>query len=52
MVEMTVRLNGVVTASLQNDKFSSGPFALQFAAGVQGAPGGPVKWRKVQVKPL
>lgn len=50
--QMTVRLNGVVTTTLQNDKFASGPFALQFGAGVQGATGGPIKWRKVQVKSL
>ena len=50
--EMTVRLNGVVTATLQNDKFSGGPFALQYGPGVQGAMGGPIKWRKVQVKSL
>ena len=49
---MTVRLNGVVMATLQNDKFSSGPIALQYGAGVQGAQGGPIKWRKVQVKAL
>jgi Domain of Unknown Function (DUF1080) len=46
--QMTVRL----TATLQNDKFASGPFALQYGAGVQGAVGGPIKWRKVQVKAL
>jgi len=50
--QMTVRLNGVVTATLQNDKFASGPFALQYGPGVQGALGGPIKWRKVQVKSL
>ena len=49
---ITVRLNGAVTASLQNDKFGAGPFALQYGAGVQGAPGGPIKWRKVQVRRL
>jgi hypothetical protein len=50
--QMTVRLNGVVTATLSNGKFSSGAFALQFGPGVQGAMGGPIKWRKVQVKVL
>ena len=49
---LSVKLNGVVTASAQNSKLSSGPFALQFATGVKGAPGGPIKWRKVQIKPL
>jgi hypothetical protein len=41
-----------VTATLQNDKFSAGPFALQYGPGVQGVMGGPIKWRKVQVKSL
>lgn len=50
--ELTVKLNGVQTASARNNKFPSGPFALQFGAGVQGANGGPIKWRKVQIKPL
>ena len=50
--ELTVKLNGVVTASTQNSKFASGPFALQYGPGVKGATGGPIKWRKVQIKPL
>ncbi|CAD5374528.1 conserved exported hypothetical protein [Rubrivivax sp. A210] len=50
--QLTVRLNGVVTTTLQNDKFASGPLALQYGAGVQGATGGPIKWRKVAIKPL
>jgi Domain of Unknown Function (DUF1080) len=49
---VTVKLNGTPTVTMNNDKFAAGPFALQFATGVQGAPGGPIKWRKVQVKPL
>jgi Domain of Unknown Function (DUF1080) len=49
---VTVKLNGVQTAVMNNDKFASGPFALQFAPGVGGATGGPIKWRKVQIKPL
>ena len=50
--DLSVKLNGVVTASARNSQFASGPFALQFAAGVKGAPGGPIKWRKVQIKQL
>ena len=50
--ELTVKLNGVQTVSTRNGKFPSGPFALQYGAGVQGANGGPIKWRKVQIKPL
>ena len=50
--QLTVKLNGVQTASVQDSKHASGPFALQYGAGVQGAPGGPIKWRKVQIRPL
>ncbi len=50
--ELTIRLNGVVTASTNNSKYASGPFALQFGPGVKGVTGGPIKWRKVQIKPL
>jgi len=50
--ELTVKFNGAVTVSTQNSKFAGGPFALQYGAGVKGATGGPVKWRKVQIKPL
>jgi hypothetical protein len=49
---LTVKFNGVETVSLQNGKFPSGPFALQYGAGVKGVTGGPIKWRKVQVKAL
>ena len=49
---VTVKLNRALTVTMQNDKFASGPFALQFGAGVQGALGGPIKWRKVMIKPL
>jgi hypothetical protein len=42
---LTVTLNGVVTANVQDSKFTSGPIALQYAAGV-------VKFRKVQISPL
>jgi hypothetical protein len=49
---ITVKLNGVVTSTLQDSKFSSVPFALQFGPGVKNALGGPTKWRKVMIKPL
>ena len=49
---VTVKLNGEVTVSMTNDKFPAGPFALQFGGGVNNAPGGPIKWRNVQVKSL
>jgi len=50
--ELTVTFNGAVTAHAHNSKHASGPFALQYGFGVKGATGGPIKWRKVQIKPL
>ena len=50
--KITVKFNGATTVTLNNGKFGSGPFALQYGAGVQGAQGGPIKWRKVQIAPL
>lgn len=50
--QLTVKFNGVQTVSIRNGKYASGPFALQYGAGVKGAVGGPIKWRKVQIKPL
>ncbi len=49
---ITVKLNGVVTSTLNDSKFASGPIALQFGPGVNNATGGPIKWRKVMIKPL
>jgi hypothetical protein len=43
--ELTVVFNGVVTVNVKDNKFAEGPIGLQFA-------GGPIKWRKVQVRPL
>lgn len=42
---ITVVLNGVRTADIEDAKLASGPIALQYAQGV-------VKFRKVQVRPL
>lgn len=50
--EVVVKLNGEVTSSMQDRKYASGPISLQYGAGVKGAPGGPIKWRKVMIKPL
>lgn len=49
---ITVRLNGTVTVSLQDDRHAAGPFALQFAGGLDGKPGGVIKWRKLRIRPL
>ena len=43
--ELTVVLNGAVTVHLQDSKFASGPFALQYGSGI-------VKFRKVLIRPL
>jgi hypothetical protein len=45
-------LNGVQTVNIQNGQFPQGPIALQFANGPKDAPGGVIKWRKVQIKPI
>ena len=50
--QITVKLNGTVTVSLQDSKYASGPFALQFGPGVKGVTGGAIKWRKVEIRPL
>lgn len=50
--DLTVKLNGIVTVSLKDGKHASGPFALQYGAGVKGARGGAIKWRKVQIRSL
>ena len=48
---IVVEFNGQKTVDIQNTKFAQGPFSLQF--GNHGKqPGGPIRWRKVQVKPL
>ncbi len=49
---MVVMLNGLKTVDFENSKFAAGPFALQYGAGVKAARGGPIKWRKVQVRTL
>jgi hypothetical protein len=48
---VTVIFNGQKTVEMNDGKFPQGPFALQF--GNHGKePGGVIKWRKVQVRPL
>jgi hypothetical protein len=48
--QLTVKLNGVQTVSVQHGKHAAGPFTLQYGPGVKGAQGGVIKWRKVQVR--
>jgi hypothetical protein len=50
--QVTVKMNGHVTVSMNNGRFPDGHFSLQFGNGVKGAPGGAIKWRKVQVRTL
>ena len=50
--QLTVVLNGVQTVSVQNGQFAQGRLALQYGLGPKDAPGGPIKWRKVQIKSL
>jgi hypothetical protein len=42
---LVVVLNGQKTVDIEDSKFASGPFALQWGRGV-------IKWRKVQVRPI
>lgn len=49
---MTVEFNGTQTVDVEHSKFTSGPFALQFGNGAKDAPGGAIKWRKVQIRSL
>jgi hypothetical protein len=48
---LIVVLNGVKTVDVHNSKHAQGPFALQFG-NLPKDPGGAIKWRKVQIKPL
>jgi hypothetical protein len=50
--QLIVVLNGAQTVNVQNGQMPQGPFALQFGNGPNDAPGGAIKWRKVQIKPL
>jgi len=49
---MIVEFNGVQTVDVEHSKFASGPFALQFGNGAKDAPGGAIKWRKVEIQAL
>jgi len=49
---LVVVMNGTQTVNVNDSKFASGPFALQYGSGPKGALGGAIKWRKVEVRPL
>jgi Domain of Unknown Function (DUF1080) len=49
---LIVVLNGVQTVDVQNSRLAEGRLALQFGNGAKDAPGGAIKFRKVQIKPL
>ena len=50
--QLTVVLNGQQTVNVSDSKLAQGPFALQFGNGPKDVPGGAIKWRKVEIKPL
>jgi hypothetical protein len=50
--QLTVVLNGTKTVDIRHGQFAEGPFSLQFGNREKDAPGGAIKWRKVQIKPL
>jgi hypothetical protein len=50
--QLTVVLNGVQTVDVRDGKHAEGPFALQFGNGPKDAPGGAIKWRKVDIRSL
>lgn len=49
--DMTVVFNGVVSAHARHGQFKEGPFSLQFG-NRDKLPGGPIKWRKVEIRPI
>ena len=51
--QLVVVLNGVETARINHSQFAQGPIALQYGSlPPKGDPGGAIKWRKVQIRPL
>ncbi|MGZ9143781.1 MAG: family 16 glycoside hydrolase, partial [Candidatus Binatia bacterium] len=50
--QLTIVLNGVKTVDIQHTQFTEGPISLQFGNREKGTPGGAIKWRKVQIRPL
>jgi hypothetical protein len=50
---ITVVLNGVKTAEIDNAQFVKGPIGLQYGTlPPKGAPGGAIKFRRLEVRPL
>jgi hypothetical protein len=49
---LMVVLNGTKTVDVQHAQFTEGPISLQFSNREKGTPGGAIKWRKVQIRPL
>ena len=50
--QLIVMLNGIKTVDVQNSRFPEGHISLQFGNLDKGAPGGAIKWRTVQIRPL
>jgi len=50
--QLTVVLNGVQTVNVQDGKLPEGRVALQYGLGAKDAPGGAIKWRKVEIRSL
>ena len=49
---LVVVLNCQKTVDVNDSKHAQGPVALQFGSGAKDAPGGAIKFRKVEIKPL
>ena len=49
---LVVVLNGQKTVDVNDSKHAQGPLALQFGNGAKDAPGGAIKLRKVEIRPL
>ena len=49
---LTLVFNGTKTVDVQHSQFTEGPISLQFGNREKGAPGGAIKWRKLQIRPF
>ena len=49
---LVVKLNGVQTVDVHDAKHARGPFGLQYAPGNKKDSGLPIKYRKVEIRPL